>query len=257
MTSPASPPLALDRTMARAIRRTSLLMSLGALVLLGSLVYGAYRLQRTASALRANEARLQEQRQQITQQDSIIAANEARIRTLLPSALRGFGWSADSIPIALRSESTRVEQSLRANQALQRLEQERGAGAAGGIRVRYFAKDTLLDVNQRIVIENLRRLGYDVAIERPPIGDVPTNAIWFGSEVDIDDVKAIALTMIRAGYGIKAIRPFAQPGGIRARQVQIGADRTLVGRPDLTVEGVDQTKEFTRNPEDMRDGPSF
>ncbi len=248
MTARASNQPALDRTMTRAIRRTSLLMSLGAVVLLISLAYSAYRLERSASALRANEARLQEQRQQIAQQDNTIAANEARIRNLLPSALRGFGWTPDSIPIALKSEPARVEQSLRANDALQQLNRERDSSGRGGIRVRYFAKDTLVDVNQRILIENIRRLGYDIAVERPPIGDLPTNAIWLGNEVDIADVKALALAVIRAGYGVKAIRPFNEPGGVRARQVQIGADRAIAGRPNLTVEDVYQATRFTRVP---------
>ena len=53
--------------------------------------------------------------------------------------------------------------------------------------------------------------------------------------VTIDEAKAIALTLVRAGAGIKAVRRFRDAGGAKTRLVQIGADSRILGQRDLTV----------------------
>ena len=57
----------------------------------------------------------------------------------------------------------------------------------------------------------------------------PTNSIWVGDAVAVDEAKAIALTLVRAGAGIKAVRRFRSAGGAKSRLVQIGADWRILG----------------------------
>jgi hypothetical protein len=78
----------------------------------------------------------------------------------------------------------------------------------GKTTIEYFLKD----VDQRKVLGAIQDLGFKVK-PIPPIGNMPTNAIWFGSKVDVEDVKLVAYTLVHAGVNIKDIRPFAISGG--------------------------------------------
>ncbi|MGB7947259.1 MAG: hypothetical protein WCH75_06225, partial [Candidatus Binatia bacterium] len=80
------------------------------------------------------------------------------------------------------------------------------------------------------------------------VQQIPTNAIWFGSPVDIEDVKLVALTLIRAGVQIRAIRPI-QDYLVNKKDlplIQVGADSSVVNDPPLTVEQIRAASRFTR-----------
>lgn len=137
-----------------------------------------------------------------------------------------------------------AKQSLRAD--LLRTRRTQAAGSAGSssrqqVTVRYFPKD----VDRRIVEAALRELGFNLTRGQANLPDLPTNAIWFGDDVSIEDVKLVAYTLIRAGVEIKAIRPFRNPDG-KSRQIQVGSDEDYLSREPLSVEEIEQAQRFTR-----------
>src|SRR6185503_1099795 len=99
----------------------------------------------------------------------------------------------------------------------------------GKTTVEYFLKD----VDQEKVLSAIQDLGF--AVKRiDPIGNTPTNAIWFGSQVDIEHVKLVAYALVHAGVNIKDIRPFKTSEG-REDKIQIGGRPVAVDKPPLTI----------------------
>lgn len=135
-----------------------------------------------------------------------------------------------------------IEQSLEANQLRTLISTSTDPDSRQKITVQYFPKD----VDRQIVERSLRELGFELTSGQPNLKNVPTNAIWFGSEVPIDDVKLVAYTLIRAGVDIKIIRPFRNPGGSKARLIQVGSDAQYQSSSPLSVNEIQQAENFTR-----------
>src|SRR5262249_11627339 len=110
----------------------------------------------------------------------------------------------------------------------------------GNTNLEYFLKD----VDQEKVLNAIKDLGFN-AKSTAPVGNTPTNAIWFGSQVDIEDVKLVAYALIHAGVNIKDIRPFAKSEG-REDVIQIGGRPAAVEKPPLTIEQIKAVNQFTR-----------
>ena len=114
---------------------------------------------------------------------------------------------------------------------------------ASGITVQYFYKDE----DREVVRKTLQLPGYHV-IESPAKLSQPTDAIWAGEKVSIDDVRYVALTLLRAGIGIKAIRYFRDASNPRKqRLIQVGSDASLASRAPLTVEQVNEMTSLGRD----------
>ncbi|MEM9906317.1 MAG: hypothetical protein AAF921_14965 [Cyanobacteria bacterium P01_D01_bin.44] len=160
--------------------------------------------------------------------------------------LEDLGYSPESVE--------RVVQSFEAEAALQTEIQldEIGPQLSGqtkvderqqrGIAVEYFTKD----VDQGIVSSQLSELGFQTQAKDPIVPDRPTNAIWFGGGVSLEDVQLVALTLVRAGVQIESIRPFAEGDG-RAELIQVGTDARLDDTCEAwTVESIQQAERFSR-----------
>lgn len=79
-----------------------------------------------------------------------------------------------------------------------------------------------------------------------------TDTIWFGKYVDINDVKSIANTLIKAGIELKSIRPFnpRDSRNLSPNLLRIGASEKkdkLEFCPTWTVEDINATNSFSRN----------
>ena len=72
--------------------------------------------------------------------------------------------------------------------------------------------------------------------------------MWFGSPVDVEDVKLVALTLIRAGVQIRAFRPIQDyiVGKKDLPLIQVGADASIVNDPTLTVDAIRAASRFSR-----------
>jgi hypothetical protein len=112
--------------------------------------------------------------------------------------------------VNVSSSSTRIEIPL-------------GRTDDGQVVVQYFPK-----VFDQAQLEGaLQKLGdkYKIIRGKPEIGDTPTNAIFYGSNVSRDDVKAVARVLVDAGIKINAIKKFRTSTSTKARTIQIGSDR--------------------------------
>jgi len=69
-----------------------------------------------------------------------------------------------------------------------------------------FSRDEFFTLQlDRIIVEDaLRELKFNYITGESELS-ISTNAIWFGNDVPIEDVKLVAYTLIRAGVEIKAI----------------------------------------------------
>lgn len=99
--------------------------------------------------------------------------------------------------------------------------------------VQYFAKDFDGDV----VRQALKAGGFQF-IPGNPKNTLPTNAVWVGDKVTLDNIKFVALTLVRAGVQLRSIREFRESGGRKANLIEIGADPAFVDAPVLSVEQI-------------------
>lgn len=150
--------------------------------------------------------------------------------------LKSFGFTRPN------PSSETVKQSLEANRLRTELLQSTKSDSRQEITVQYFPKN----VDRQIVEKSLYELGFKLTSGRTNLQDIPTNAIWFGSEISIDDVKLVAYTLIRAGVDIKVIRPFRNPSGSKVRLIQVGSDAQYQSSLPLSVNDIQQAENFTR-----------
>lgn len=162
---------------------------------------------------------------------------ERTVRLLL------FGYTNQSISLATREQVVQSEQAniqLKSAQKTERQEIERRKL----VTVQYFPKN----VDPEVIRLTLEQLGFNLQIKQPKVLDIPTNALWFGSNVNLEDVKLVAYTLIRAGVKIKTIKPFrGNPGEPWASLIQVGADGDYVNSPVLSVDEIRQATRFVRN----------
>jgi cell division protein FtsB len=114
------------------------------------------------------------------------------------------------------------------------------------ISIEYFPKEFKTEVNIRIVVPSLQKFGFQVEKKSPKVDWLPTNSVWFGTNVKIEDVKLVAYTLISAGVQIKNIRPFISSRGRKASLIQIGAVDYVKTWPVLRVEEIREKTVFTR-----------
>lgn len=150
------------------------------------------------------------------------------------------GWSQENLNNPNRGQ---ISQSLQASQLLKTVVSG-DTDQQGAITVQYFPKN----VDPAIVRSRLEALNISLDTSVSQLPGVPTNAIWFGSEVDVKTVKAVAYTLIGAGVELKMIRQFNNSQG-RERLIQVGGDRECVNRPTLTVEQIRSIPEFPKQRE--------
>jgi hypothetical protein len=69
----------------------------------------------------------------------------------------------------------------------------------------------------------LETLGFPY-LERKAVNQNATNAIWFGDDVGLDDVKSLAVALVQAKIPIRAIRQFRDGKGSKAKLIEVGSD---------------------------------
>jgi len=82
------------------------------------------------------------------------------------------------------------------------------------------------------VADSLNAAGY-LVITSERQGSAPTNAIWWGSGIELKDVQFIAYTLINKGFQIRYIGQHSRPG-----EIQIGGRPNSLIDPAWTVEKV-------------------
>ena len=147
------------------------------------------------------------------------------------------------------SEVTNVVTSIKADEARKEALVDVKLESTPRPRVMYFPKD----VDGPVVIKALREANFQVESGRPVVTSVPTNMIWVGDFVSIPDVRFVALTLVRAGVKIVAIRRFLDSTGPKAHLIEIGAYEDLNDLPPLSVEAIQNLTSIPRDTDDSYD----
>jgi len=109
--------------------------------------------------------------------------------------------------------------------------------------VEYFPRSA---EGQRVV-RALGELDFQIVSGEPnPLfRNIPTNAIWFGEPVPLDDVKLVAYALIRGGIQIKGIKRLKQCSPSRTKLViLVGGSPRVASRKALTLDEVRQARDF-------------
>lgn len=193
----------------KASQRAAVLSLLGFLAVLSALGYaswGLHDLERQILEKRAASDKLSEEIQTLTKTRNDL--------------LHDLGWSEKSLQSGNISRKD-VDHSLQASAARRQIAARADAAARGRIEVQIFSRS----VDRVVVAEALRELGFKVT-HKESNPDIPseyqTNAIFCGPKVPFEDVKLVALTLLRAGVQLEAIELFQSPHG-RDYVIQIGS----------------------------------
>jgi hypothetical protein len=175
------------------------------------------------------------------------AANEELIK-LETSTRQGMDAIVDALkPFGILTTATgkisnnRLQQSLAADVA-RRQELQAIAKNPSPERpaIEYFTKD----LDKEVVTKALQESGLKFRKAPARVTDDPTNSVWVGDAVPLADVKFVALTLLRAGVQLRAVRRFHDGSGAKTHLIEIGADRAVDNSPVLTVEQIENMREL-------------
>lgn len=103
----------------------------------------------------------------------------------------------------------------------------------------------------------LKEMGFTVEdkIAKQNQANDPTNAVWYGSEVDFEDYKAVVVSLIRAGIDIRRTGPSCKNRSVKKGVIEIGSSDLASGlidgivKPTKSIQKIRDAKGF----EDLRD----
>ncbi|MEX3846236.1 hypothetical protein [Paraburkholderia sp. BR10882] len=190
----------------------------------------------------AQAARSAAERAEATAKQALAKANAAAAlakqqlaqRTVLTSN----GWYAGDDP-------KQLDDAIKANEAIIRmLNSSTPADRARRLAttVQIFPKN----IDQPRVTKAMGELGFDAKLATPKITNGPTNAVFFGSGSNIEDVKLVVLALIRSGLVVRTIQPIPiDVPGSKSSLIQTGANLDAIDRPPYTTDEVVQARAFT------------
>ena len=108
-------------------------------------------------------------------------------------------------------------------------------------QIKYYVKE----IDNQTVLASLTAKGLTVAQGKATLDKDKTNAIWFGEQVSLQEVKYVAMALIRAGVQITTIKPFSGSGR-KPRLIEIGSDRAFISGSAITVKQVNAAAKFSR-----------
>ncbi len=156
----------------------------------------------------------------------------------ISSELSSFGLSAQAVHV--------VQQALKADTARQALKgtvEEANRQKSSPPTITYYPKD----VDGPMVVKALQEGGFRVTqLEgNPHNAAISTNAVWSGEPVGLEQAKFVALTLVRAGVGIRYI------GRVEGRSknenvIEVGSSTEHQNDPVLSVEQIQQLQSFMR-----------
>jgi hypothetical protein len=166
-------------------------------------------------------------------------AKAANARLQQVSLLATYGWVGAKDPWL-------YENAVNADAAIKQLVGETtsaGAERRRGTTLEIWTKD----IDQDRIRLALSSLGFPTQLRQAKLKEDATNAVWFGSRADINDVKLVALALMRAGIAVRAIRPIQEWISSKDQAlIQAGAARDANEWPPMTAEQVLAAKAFVR-----------
>lgn len=100
-------------------------------------------------------------------------------------------------------------------------------------------------VDQNLLDLSLRQVGFTNVAYRPE-EEIPdeVNVIYYGKSLDIKDVKLAALTLMRAGVELKAIKPFPKDTQGNLKAIKAEYNKTIEVRRSLTPAEIEKATIF-------------
>lgn len=105
----------------------------------------------------------------------------------------------------------------------------------------YYPKE----VDGEVVKRALEEGGLTVTL-RTARNATPTNAVWVGDKVSLDDAKFVALTLVRAGVALTEVNRFAEGGGAKSLLIEVGADPNLKNAPVKSAADISSLTQIER-----------
>lgn len=100
-------------------------------------------------------------------------------------------------------------------------------------------------VNEKIVELSLRQVGFTVIPFKPDeVRDPDINILYFGRDLNINEIKLAALTLMQAGVELKGIKPFPKATQGNLRAVKLEWNKYYEVRKGMTVGEVETAKAF-------------
>jgi len=90
------------------------------------------------------------------------------------------------------------------------------------LTITQYAKSLEREVNLAVVVRSLEKFGFRIESKTSKL-PIKTNAIWFGADVENDDVRLVALTLMGAGVEIRWISRFNDSEGRKRAKIEIGS----------------------------------
>ncbi|NES81754.1 MAG: hypothetical protein F6K10_10305 [Moorea sp. SIO2B7] len=109
------------------------------------------------------------------------------------------------------------------------------------MKIIYYPKRNLEP--QPIIENQLNQLDFQLIVLPPQVNYLPTNYILYSDNIEQEDVKRVAYSLIMAGVEIKYIGPL----NLKQKQlslIEVGAENNFKGYSSLTVEEIETAKEF-------------
>lgn len=145
------------------------------------------------------------------------------------------GWLVDPQNTSVDA----IKTSVMANQSIEK--DQLGFVFNNNTEIKYYVKQ----VDKQKVWNTLRGKGISVTKGEATLKDEKTNAIWFGGQVSLAEVKYVALTLMRAGISIQTIKPFSGQGR-KVNAIEIGHDKAFSDANVLSVQQVVDADKFSR-----------
>jgi len=110
-------------------------------------------------------------------------------------------------------------------------------------RIQYFPKDA----DGMRVGAALKDLGFQVSKGQgnPELRRQSTNAIFFGPDVKLEDLKVVAVALVKGGASLRVIRPIQRTAPDKGNLIEIGTTGSVGNNPPLTVEKIQSAKTLT------------
>ncbi len=208
------------------------------------LLYFGHELNTKLNELSKVKEQLSVVNQQVEQKENEFKSLITKKQELEGELMSTFGLPIDSI-MQLSNKDIIINNSIKAHKQIQKLSKSHIPNS--NITVRYYVKS----IDDEKLLFSLHELGY--RYEKRPASSLMENyvsdCIWYGKNVNIEDVKIVALALIRAGIQIRSIRPFENPNpNYKANIIDIGASIDVPDdAPALSINQVLTAKQFNRN----------
>ncbi|MGB5966670.1 MAG: hypothetical protein WBG65_14200 [Sulfurimonadaceae bacterium] len=115
-------------------------------------------------------------------------------------------------------------------------------------QVWYYNKE----IDNPQLVASLKEVGFTVKnkIAKQNQANDSTNAVWHGSEIELDDYKAVIVSLIRAGIDIRRVGPSCKNINNKINVIEVGAS-------DLAEGLIDGIQKPTKSIQEIRSAKSF